>query len=95
MIYVDNCFPGKWCHMITDGDLEELHEMASRLGLKREWFQPKSFPHYDLRPSKRSMAIKMGAKEVNGREIVDIMRKVRGNVYGKETSEVERAMSGL
>ena len=28
-----------WCHMATDGELEELHAFAARLGLRRAWFQ--------------------------------------------------------
>lgn len=74
-IYVDPVFtwPGKgqWCHMMTDGDLSELHAMAERLGLKRAWFQNKPrHPHYDLRPSKRALAVQYGAVEVTGVELV-------------------------
>jgi hypothetical protein len=68
MIYVDQLFDygskGLWCHMMTDhdGDLENLHRFAKRIGLRREWFQPHdAIPHYDLRPSKRVLAIKNGA----------------------------------
>jgi hypothetical protein len=63
-VYVDDIFDygnkGKWCHMMTDGDLSELHDMAQRIGLKRSWFQPKSSPHYDLTPNKRRLAIQHG-----------------------------------
>lgn len=51
-----------WCHMTAD-TLDELHEMADRLRLRR-WFQDKSVPHYDLVPSKRREAVKQGAVEV-------------------------------
>lgn len=78
MIYVDELMdwpidfvaPGarhcgtKWCHMTADTE-DELHQFAAKLGLKREWFQcpPKaSHPHYDLVPSKRKLALKMGAQ---------------------------------
>jgi len=70
MIYVDeihdyNGFTNlkykKWSHMWTDGPIEELHEFADKLGLKRSWFQNKKrFPHYDVVPSKRAMALGMG-----------------------------------
>lgn len=73
-VYVDPVFEwpgkGKWCHMMTDGDLSELHAMADRIGLKRSYFQPKSSPHYDLRPSKRLLAVQQGAIEVDGGELV-------------------------
>ena len=39
--------------------------MANQIGLKRSWFQDKKcFPHYDLRSSKRGLAIAFGAREV-------------------------------
>lgn len=80
-IYVDHLFtwPGKrgqWCHMMTDGDVQELHEMAQRIGIKRHWFQNKKrFPHYDLRPVQREFAIKAGAIEVSGVELVRRCKK--------------------
>ena len=64
-----------WCHMTTDGDIEELHRMAEKIGLKRAYFQNHVQPylrHYDLactpkkdgRPTKRDLAIRYGAVEV-------------------------------
>jgi hypothetical protein len=75
MIYIDNpIFPfhGKlYCHMATDGDIEELHRMATQLGLKRAWFQNKpGHPHYDLSPKKRILAVKYGAVEVSTIEMI-------------------------
>ena len=40
-----------WCHMATDGELDELHAFAARLGLRRRWFQR---DHYDLPPHGRA-----------------------------------------
>jgi hypothetical protein len=67
----------RWCHMATDGDPEELHAMARKLGLKREWYQDRdksgrlhNHPHYDLTPSKRTLAIRYGAKEVTTMELI-------------------------
>lgn len=57
------------CHMTADS-LGELHDMAGRLAMRRDWFQspPKaSFPHYDIPEHKRAMAIKYGAIEVDNR----------------------------
>lgn len=72
MIYVDAIqeWPsGKWCHLWTEGGAEELHQFAESIGLRREWAQHKPgyiVPvHYDLRPSKHALAIKMGAAEVS------------------------------
>lgn len=62
------------CHMIAD-TLEELHEMADAVGMKREWYQPSSFPHYDLTPRRREIAVRKGAIELNNR--VDFIRKLR------------------
>lgn len=74
MIYVDEpIFPYRgqmYCHMATDGDLEELHEMADKIGLSRRWFQNHpTHPHYDLAPSKRILAIEQGAVETTTLEM--------------------------
>ncbi|MEQ1934665.1 MAG: DUF4031 domain-containing protein [Fimbriimonadaceae bacterium] len=58
----------KWCHMRAD-TLDELHAMAEAIGMKRSWFQDKpGFPHYDLVPKRRALAVKRGAKEISARE---------------------------
>jgi hypothetical protein len=68
-IYVDQ-FPegwGRWTgggHMLGS-DLDELHRMASAIGLRRSWFQDKTFAHYDLTASKRRLAIAAGAIEID------------------------------
>ena len=66
----------KWSHMFADTE-EELHEMAQKIGLKREWFQTRGNNsnrrswHYDIVPSKRTLAIANGAVEVR---LVDYVR---------------------
>lgn len=63
----------QWCHMVSTENEAELHAFAARLGLKRQWAQlrPKaSAAHYDLTPSRRALAIELGAKAVTGRELV-------------------------
>lgn len=66
---------------------EELHEMADKIGLKREWFQPypeHSIPHYDLVPSRRLRAIKLGAV---ARELtLEDFRKYRPNFLASQDS---------
>jgi hypothetical protein len=61
---------GEWCHMVSDESEEELHQFAAKIGLKRKAFQSVSRPHYDLRPSKRRLAVSMGAEEVGIRDLV-------------------------
>ncbi len=65
----------QWCHMMTDdltpARLEELHAMALEIGLRRTWFQDHvTLPHYDLVPSKRRLAVRAGAVEVESREMI-------------------------
>jgi len=62
------------CHMIGD-TVAELHEMANRIGMKREWFQPYSSPHYDLSLSRRASAVKLGAIEVDRRSLVVVLKR--------------------
>lgn len=69
MVYVDGLhswWKGRlWCHMFADS-LDELHEFASRLNLRRDWFQPDlRLPHYDITATRRAKAVKLGAIEVD------------------------------
>lgn len=79
-VYVDPLFwPWRgtiWCHMYAD-TIEELHDMADKIGLRRSWFQDKKhFPHYDLVESKRNMAIRFGAIEQDFYEAADTWDKI-------------------
>jgi len=57
-----------WSHMVSTVGPDELHAIAARIGLKRSWFQAgASFEHYDVTPTKRVLAIKLGALEVDAR----------------------------
>jgi hypothetical protein len=65
----------QWCHLWADSP-DELHEMAQRIGMRRSWFQDKKgrsrlgidFPHYDLVPSRRARAVRLGAQEASLRK---------------------------
>jgi len=69
----------KWCHLWCDaGNEEELHLLAAKVGMKRAWFQDKpGFPHYDLVPKRRELAIKLGAVRTDLREWVLEKRLIR------------------
>lgn len=79
-VYVDNARNKfgrmRMCHMMADS-LDELHAMADRIGLKRTWFQPQSSPHYDVSLEKRKLAIQYGAIEVDRRQLVEIIKRLR------------------
>lgn len=64
----------KMCHMLAD-TVAELHEFAARIGLRREWFQPLSRPHYDLSKTRRIAAIAAGAVELDRHELVAMMKR--------------------
>lgn len=66
-------------HMLADS-LEELHAMADRIGIRRAWFQPRSTPHYDVSREKRALAIAAGAKEIDRRQVVELIRTWRRKV---------------
>lgn len=79
-VYVDDMRAGYgrmiMCHMIADTD-DELHAMADRIGVARRWHQKPGThqSHYDICLSKRSMAVRFGAKEVTKRELGVLIRQ--------------------
>lgn len=79
-VYVDNARSrlGRMvmCHMVADTE-DELHAMAATIGMRLSWFQPKSWPHYDVSQVRRRLAVKAGAQEVTQRELVAIIRGLR------------------
>lgn len=66
------------CHMLADTD-EELHAMAARIGVARKWHQKDGTPHshYDICLSKRALAVKFGAIEVDRVGVATIIRTKR------------------
>jgi hypothetical protein len=76
---------GKSCHLIADS-LDELHEVAKSIGVRREWFQepPRaSVPHYDLTAKRRAAAVAAGAIECTRTEFVGHVRRLRSLAGGK------------
>jgi hypothetical protein len=64
------------CHMIAD-TVDELHEMAARIGIQRRWFQASAdHPHYDISLGKKKLAIQFGAKEITARECVKLLHAI-------------------
>lgn len=88
-IYVDaaiHSWRGKlWCHMFA-ANIEDLHQFAEEIGMRREWFQDPlvsrkvSWPHYDITSQRRKVALELGAIEL-GRHQTVAMSRVAINRY--------------
>jgi ketosteroid isomerase-like protein len=70
----------RWCHLTADTE-DELHAMAARLGLVRQWFQAKPerpwSNHYDLPEEVRVQAIACGARPLTRRETAQRLARLR------------------
>jgi hypothetical protein len=80
-VYVDSLRDYGWrhgpsCHLIADS-VDELMEFAVGMGLRREWFQAKSTPHFDLTAEGRKLAVEHGAIELDQRQLVAKIRELR------------------
>jgi hypothetical protein len=80
-VYVDRLVDYSWrhgpsCHLIADS-IAELKEFAVKMGMREEWFQPLSSPHFDLTREGRARAIQLGAIELNNRDFVTKLRELR------------------
>lgn len=76
MIYVDRPRAyahkrKKYCHLMADC-LEELHEFAASLGIKRHWFDK---DHYDIREHEFELVVNAGAIVVSSRELIKLRKK--------------------
>lgn len=61
----------RWCHLVSDTSLDELHRFAEANGIPRRGFQG---DHYDVPEEYRSALIAAGAVEVESRELVRRLR---------------------
>ena len=61
----------RWCHLVSDVSLDELHDFAAQLGIPRRAFQG---DHYDLHEEGRARAIELGAIPVPSRELLVRLR---------------------
>ena len=57
----------RWCHLVSDLHIDELHEFAEVLGIPRRAFQG---DHYDLPERLRDAAVAAGAEAVASRDLV-------------------------
>lgn len=84
-VYVDNLL--RWgmrhrgkavrsCHLLADS-VEELRGFASRIGLRRHWYQGGRLPHYDLTARWRAAAVIAGAREIGRARAAEIIREWR------------------
>ena len=76
-------------HLVSDSSLDELHEFAAELGLRREWFQKKSIPHYDLTGTVYELALERGAILVSSREIVRRAVRLEVQITVLESAEAD------
>ena len=80
-VYVDNLVDHSWrhgpsCHLIADS-VDELMNFALEMGMRAEWFQPGSSPHFDLTVGGRTVAVRYGAIELTNRDFVAKLRELR------------------
>jgi Protein of unknown function (DUF4031) len=70
-VYIDPpIWPGHgryWSHLISDVSYAELHDFAARLGTPYRAFER---DHYDIPSSDYAAAVRLGAIEINSRELV-------------------------
>jgi hypothetical protein len=62
----------RWSHLASDRDLDELHDFATRIGVRRLAFQG---DHYDLPQRRLADAIDVGAELVDSRDLVRRLRE--------------------
>ena len=77
----------RWCHLVSDTALDELHHFATALGIPRRAFQG---DHYDIPEELRPDAVVLGAVEVESRELVRRLRAAGLRL----TPAQRRAMTG-
>jgi hypothetical protein len=61
----------KWCHLVSDESLDELHAFADTVGIPRRGFQG---DHYDVPEEFRDELVEAGATVVESRELVRRLR---------------------
>lgn len=96
-VYVDDLivYPNAWgpflkgsCHMFARlADVDALHELAARIGLKRAWFQgDRDGGHYDLTVGKRLAALRAGAVPLDRAAAVAVWRENRAELAARAST---------
>lgn len=63
-----------WAHLVCDGDEEELHVFAEKLGLTRQYFQKDArLAHYDVTARLAEKAVTLGAKSISRKELCKLI----------------------
>jgi 8-oxo-dGTP pyrophosphatase MutT (NUDIX family) len=57
----------RWSHLVSDADIEELHDFARRIGVPRRGFEG---DHYDVPEERYAAVVAAGARPVGARELV-------------------------
>lgn len=65
------------CHLVAD-TMEELHAAAREIGLSRHWYQPLSYPHYDVLSQRLVARTCRLISEVGRRELLSMAKRCRG-----------------
>src|SRR3546814_18930885 len=60
--------------------------------MDRNWFQPLSFPHYDVSLSRRARAVQLGAIEVDRREGYEIRKRIRAAFTDDDIQNLRAAL---
>lgn len=82
MVYVDSMnAPYRrmlMCHMLADTE-EELEAMALKIGVQLKWWQYKGTykSHFDICQTKKALALKSGAIEIDKHRLVQILKEKR------------------
>ena len=71
------------CHLLADTPAE-LHAMVDRIGVARRWYQHSaSTPHYDIAKGKRTLALRLGAIEVDRMELAAIIHRIHDGIRAR------------
>ena len=81
----------RWCHLVSDVSLDELHRFAAAAGVSRRAFQG---DHYDIPEEHREQLIAAGAVAVPSRELLRRLRAAGLRLAPAERRARRRAAGG-